>query len=94
MGELKSKVRYAIHRYLNDELTGEEFKAQIIEIIREFEKRLPEKLLCQDMGLIVQEREQSIPSKSDKFRRIWALLDQVQPRIRENFNHWREAMSE
>lgn len=93
MGELKSKVRYAIHRYLNDELTDEGFKAQIIEIIREFEKRLPTKLICQDVGLIVQEREQSILGKSDKFKRLWALLDQVEPRIRENLNHWKEAMS-
>lgn len=93
MGELRSKVRYAIHRYLNDKLTDEGFKAQIMEIIREFEKRLPEKLLCQDIGLIVQEREQSILTKSDKFKRLWALLDQVEPRIKESLNHWKKAMS-
>ena len=94
MGKLRSKVRYAIHRYLNGELTEERFKAQIAEILREFEKRLPKNLICQDVGLIVQEREQSILGKSDKFKRLRALLDQVEPRIRENLNHWKEAMSE
>lgn len=94
MGELKSRVRYAVHRYLNNELTEEEFKEQITEVIRQFEKRIPKKLLCQDIGLIVQEREQSIPSKSDQFKSIWALLDEVEPRIREALNHWKESMSE
>ena len=94
MGELKSKVRYAIHRYLNEELTEERFKGQIAEIISEFEKRFPKKLVCQDVGLIVQEREQSILNKSDKFKRLWALLDQLEPMIKESLNHWKETMSE
>ena len=59
-----------------------------------FEKRLPKNLFCQDVGLIVQEREQSILGKSDRFKRIWALLDQVEPMIKVNLNHWRQAMSE
>jgi len=92
MGKLKSKVRYAIHRYLSEEITEERFKGQIAEIIREFEKRLPKKIVCQDVGLIVQEREQSILNKSDKFKTLWALLDQVEPTIRETLNHWKEAM--
>lgn len=94
MGELKSKVRYAIHRYINDELTEERFKVQIAEIMREFEKGLPKRLICQDVGLIVQEREQNILGKCDRFKRLWALLDQVEPWIRESLNHWKEAMSE
>jgi len=93
MGKLRSKLRYAVHRYINNELTPEGFKAEITEIMREFDRRLPKKLLCQDMGLIVQEREQSIPSKSNKFRRIWALLDEVEPSIRKALDHWREIMS-
>ena len=93
MGELKSKVRYAIHRYLNEELTEERFKGQIAEIIHEFEKKLPKKIICQDAGLIVQEREQSNPNKSDRFKRLWVALDHVEPMIREALNHWKEAMS-
>jgi len=93
MGELRSKVRYAIHRYLNEKLPEERFKGQIAEIICEFEKRLPKKLVCQNVGLIIQEREQSILNKSDKFKRLWVLLDQVEPIIRETLNHWKEAMS-
>lgn len=92
MGELKSRVRYAIHRYLGEELTEEGFKGQISEIIHEFEKRLPKKLVCQDVGLVVQEREQSILDKSDEFRRLWVLLDQVEPMIGEALNNWKEAM--
>jgi hypothetical protein len=67
MGVLKSRARYAIHRYLNEELTEEKSKGQVSEVIYDFEKRLPERLLCQDVGLIVQEREQSILDKSDEF---------------------------
>ncbi len=91
MGELRSKVRQVIHQYLNEELTEEGFKGQIAEIIREFEK-LPKKIVCQDVGLIIQEREQSIPNKSDKFKRLWVVLDHVEPMIREALNHWGEAM--
>ena len=94
MGELRSEVRYAVHRYLSEELTDEKFKARITEIISKFEKRLPKRLICQDIGLIVQEREQSITIKSDKFERIWVLIDQVEPLIKENLDHWKEAMSE
>ena len=93
MGRLKSNVRYALHRYLNGELTEERFKGQIAEIIREFEKRLPKKLVCQDVGLIVQEREQSILNKPDEFKRLWVLLNQVEPMIRETLSHWEEAMN-
>jgi FKBP-type peptidyl-prolyl cis-trans isomerase (trigger factor) len=93
MGELKSKVRYAIHRYLSEELTEERLKEQVAEIIREFEKKLPKKIVCQDVGLIIQEREQSISNKSNKFKRLWALLDDVEPMIKGSLNHWKEAMS-
>jgi len=93
MGELKSKVRYAVHCYLNEELAEERLKGQIAEIIHEFEKKMPKKIVCQDVGLIVQEREQSNPNKSDKFKRLWALLDHVEPMIRETLNHWKEAMN-
>jgi hypothetical protein len=89
---LKSKVRYAIHKYLNEELTEERFKGQISETIHEFEKKLPRKIVCQDVGLIAQEREQSILNKSDKFKRLWVLLDEVEPMIRETLNYRKEVM--
>ncbi len=93
MGRLKSNVRSTLHRYLNGELTEDEFKGQIAEIISEFEKRLPKKLVCQDVGLIVQEREQSILNKPDEFKKVWILLNQVEPMIRVTLSHWKEAMS-
>lgn len=93
VGKLRSKVRHAVHRYLIDELTEERFKSEITEILHKFGKRLPKKILCQDIGLIVQEREQSIPNKPDKFKRIWLLLSQIEPDIEQALNEWQEAMS-
>jgi hypothetical protein len=93
MGELKSNVRSAIHRFLIGELTGEEFKEQIGKVMREFEGRMPQRFLCQNVALIVQEREQHVPNEPDKFRSVWALLDQTEPMIREALNLWKEAMS-
>jgi FKBP-type peptidyl-prolyl cis-trans isomerase (trigger factor) len=93
MGDLKSKIRYSVHRYINNELTEEGFKEQIKEIMLEFEERIPKTLLYQDIGLIVQERVQKIPNKSDKFEKLWTLLDQVEPQIREALNRWKSSMS-
>jgi len=93
MGELRSKVRYAIHRHLVDELTEEGFKAEIKEILHEFEERLPKKILCQNIGLIAQEREKSISNKPDKFERIWFLLSQIEPNIQQALKEWMKSMS-
>ena len=49
LGELRSKVRYIIHKYLTTELTNEEFKDNIQKIIGDFKGKLPEKLLCQNI---------------------------------------------
>ena len=92
LGELRSKVRYIVHKYLIDELTDEEFKCNIQEIIDEFKGRMPEELLYQDIGLITWERENKNPNRKDKFKKIWMLLDQVGPRIRKALNHWHELM--
>jgi hypothetical protein len=81
-----------IHNYLLNELTDEEFKNSIGEIIDEFKGRMPERLLCQDIGLITRERENKNPNKLDRFKKIWALLDQINPKIRKALNHWDEAM--
>lgn len=57
MGKLRSKVRYVVHKYLIDELTDEEFKDSIQEVIDEFKGKMPDELLYQDIGLIIWERE-------------------------------------
>jgi len=91
VGELKSKVRYILYKYLNNELADDEFKEQITRIIHEFEEKMPKKLLYQDIGLIVQERE--LPTMSDKFRRIWVILDDIEPKIKEALDYWKKSMS-
>jgi hypothetical protein len=78
---------------MNNELTEGGFKERIAEIMHEFEERVPKTLLCQDIGLIVQERAQNTPSKPDKFEKLWALLDQVEPQIREALNRWKNSIS-
>ena len=93
MGELRSKVRYIIHRYINNELVDDEFKEQMERVIDEFEGGVPQNLLYQDIGLIVLEREQNVPTMSDKFRNIWRLLDQVEPQIKEALENWKKSMS-
>ena len=93
MGELRSKVRHILYKYLNDELVDDEFKRQMSEVIHEFEEKMPKRLLCQDIGLIVLERDQKSLAMSDKFKRIWVLIDQVQPQIKETPDHWKKAMS-
>ena len=92
MGELRSKVRRAIHKYLLNELTDEGFKNYIQEIIDEFEEKIPGLRVYQDIGMIVMERE-SRKLRPDRFEKIWALLDQVNPRIREDLDRWKDLMS-
>lgn len=94
LGELKSKIRRVIHDYLLNELTDEEFKNNIEEIIDKFKGRMPEWLLCQDIALITRERENKNPNKIDRFKKIWALLDQISPKIKKALNHWNETMME
>lgn len=93
MGELKSKVRYIVHKYMNNELVDDEFKEQIKWIINEFEGKIPEKLLYQDIGLIVLEREKSSQTVSDKLKKIWMLLDEVKPEIKRALENWKKSMS-
>lgn len=86
-------MRRAIARFLSDELSEEEFIEQVKGIICDFRRRLPMKLLCQDIGLIVREREHSPLGRHDKFERIWISLDRVEPRIRGALVDWERAMA-
>jgi len=92
MGELRSRVRNVIHRYINDKLTDEEFKEQIKEIIEEYREKLPESLIYQDIGLVVWEREHKLSSYSKEFKKIWILLEQIEPKIKEKLNQWEDIM--
>jgi len=80
---LKLKVEAALQNYLADELTDEEFKEHIQAILKEFEGK---NLLHQNIGQLTQRMEGENPSRTNKFERIWILLDQVSPRIREDLN--------
>jgi hypothetical protein len=83
MPRLKLKVESALHRYLTDELTDEEFKESIQTILGEFEGK---NLLHQNIGQLTWRMEKENPSRKNKFEKIWILFDQVSPRIRENFS--------
>ena len=79
---LKVKVESALQGYLTDELTGEEFKGKIQSILDEFKGK---NLLHQNIGQLTWRMEKENPSDGSKFEKIWVLLDQVNPRIREDF---------
>ena len=83
MPKLKVMVESALHQYLTDELTDEGFKASIQAILNEFEGK---NLLHQNIGQLTWRMEREKPGDESKFEKIWILLDQVIPRIREDFN--------
>ncbi len=72
--KLKSKVEFALHRNLPDELTDEEFKEGIQAILVEFKGK---NLLHQNIGQLTWRMEKENPCEKNKFEKIWILLDQV-----------------
>ena len=82
MPTLKLKVESILHRYLNEELTDEGFKEGIQAILNEFKGK---NLLHQNIGQLTWRMEKENPNRKNKFEKIWILLDQVSPRIREDF---------
>ena len=83
MPRLKLMVESALQRYLTDEFTDEAFKECIHAILTEFEGK---NLLHQNIGQLTWKNEKENPNRKSKFKRIWILLDQVSPKIREDFN--------
>lgn len=84
MPKLKLKMESALHRYLTDELSDEGFKEGIQALLNEFEGK---NLLHQNIGQLTWRMEKENPSRKNKFEKIWILLDQVNPKIREDFDH-------
>ena len=80
---LKLMVESAIHRYLTDQLTDEGFKESILSILNEFEGK---NLLHQNIGQLTWRMEKQNSSRKSKFEKIWILFDQVNPRIRKDFD--------
>jgi len=80
---LKLRVESVLHRYLNDELTDEGFKEGIQAILDDFEGK---NLLHQNIGQLTWRMEKENLREKNNFEKIWILLDQVSPRIREDFN--------
>jgi len=80
---LKLKVENAIHRYLTNELTDEEFKESIQAILDEFKGK---NLLHQNIGQLTWEWEKKNPLRKSRFERIWILLEEVSPQIISDFN--------
>ena len=81
MPRLRLMVESALHKYLSDELTDEEFKESIQSILNEFEGK---NLLHRNIGQLTWRMEKELSGKEEKFRRIWALLDQINPRIKRD----------
>lgn len=81
--KLKLKVESALHRYLTNELTDEGFKEAIQAVLDEFEGK---NLLHQNIGQLAWRMEKENPSRKSKFAKIWILIDQVSPRIREDLD--------
>lgn len=83
MPRLKLKVETALQRYLADDLTDDGFRECIQTILKEFEGK---NLLHQNIGQLTWRMEREDPRRTSKFEKIWILLDQVSPRIREDLN--------
>ncbi|MDH5449067.1 MAG: hypothetical protein OEX01_08735 [Candidatus Bathyarchaeota archaeon] len=83
MPKLKLRVESALNRYLTDELTDEGFKEGIQALLIEFEGK---NLLHQNIEQLTWRMEKENPSRKYKFEKIWILLDQISPRIREDFD--------
>lgn len=92
MGDLKSRVHASVHNYLLNDITNEQFKAQIRDVIVDFEGRMSRNILLQDIGLIVQERERKIGES--KFVKVWAILDEIEPLIRKKVDYHNKIMKE
>ncbi len=83
MPRLKLKVESAVHLYIIGRLTDEGFKEHVQSILNEFKGK---NLLHQNIGQLTWRMEKENPSKKNKFEKIWILLEQVSPRIKEDFN--------
>jgi ribosomal protein S18 acetylase RimI-like enzyme len=81
MPKLRLKVESILHKYLASELTDEGFRRGVQLILAEFEGK---SLLHKNIGQLIWRMEREKPSEEHKFKKIWALLDQVSPRIRED----------
>jgi len=75
-------VESTLHKYLNDDLTDEGFRKSIYSILNEFRGK---NLLHKNIGQLTWKMERENPDIEYKFKKIWALLDQVSPRIRRDF---------
>lgn len=81
MPRLKLRIESSLQRYLSDELTDEEFKECVQLILNEFKGK---NLLHRNIGQLTWRMEKELSDKEEKFKRIWYLLDQVTPRIKED----------
>ena len=84
MPKLRLKVESILRGYLTDELTDEAFKEGMRSILMEFERK---SLLHKNIGQLTWKMEKENPNKENKFKKIWTLLDEVTPRIGEEFKH-------
>ena len=78
---MKLRVETTLHRYLSGELGDEEFKREIQLILDEFKGK---NLLHKNIGQLTYRMEKENPNRKDRFEKIWILLDQISPRIRED----------
>jgi hypothetical protein len=81
MPRLKLMVEDVLHKYLVGEITDEEFKEGTRIILEEFEGK---RLLHQNIGQLVHTMEKENSNRRHEFEKIWALLSQVNPHIRED----------
>ncbi len=83
MPRLKLLVESALREYLVDQLTDKEFKERILSILNEFRGK---NLLHQNIGQLTWRMEKENSSRKRKFEKIWVLLDEVNPQIKEDFS--------
>jgi hypothetical protein len=77
-------VESTIRKYLTGELTDCGFKENIQAILDKFEGK---RLLHQNIGQLAWKMKKENPNNETKFKKIWILLDQVNPRIRRDLDN-------
>jgi len=86
-GPISKKVKRLCYSLFSGDISEEDFKNGIQEIIDEYSYL---RHLCyQDIGLAVAHWT----SHMDKIKmeRLWKLVDEVNPRIKEAFEHWKNT---
>lgn len=91
-GKLSTQIKQICKKYDYESIGKKEFKSELRDIIQEHQDQTQ---LYQNIGMAVQGYlfpEQDFKLEIPK-NKIWKMVDEVEPKIRENYLNWAEEMS-